>query len=97
MKLPVHLWDPSLLSRVQLPEGQFYDWELDDCAVETTSGQRVGRVREVMRVEGGVEMLVVEGDKRREHLIPMVQSIVIDIDTAQKRILIDPPPGLLEL
>ena len=50
-----------------------------------------------MRVEVGVEMLVVEGDKRREHLIPMVQSIVIDIDTAQKRILIDPPPGLLEL
>ena len=50
-----------------------------------------------MRVGGGVEMLVVESDERHEHLIPMVQSIVIDIDTARKRIRIDPPQGLLEL
>ena len=84
-------------SRVQLPEGQFYDWELQECVVETTSGNLVGRVRNVMRVGGGVEMLVVESDERHEHLIPMVQSIVIDIDTARKKIRIDPPQGLLEL
>jgi 16S rRNA processing protein RimM len=84
-------------NRVQLPEGQFYDWELENCVVETTSGKQVGHVRNVMRVGGGVEMLVVESDERREHLIPMVQSIVVDIDTAHKRIQIDPPQGLLEL
>ena len=84
-------------SRVQLPEDQFYDWELEKCVVETTSGELIGHVRDVMRVGGGVEMLVVESDKKHEHLIPMVQSIVIDIDTARKRIRIDPPQGLLEL
>ena len=42
-------------------------------------------------------MLVVESDDSHEHLIPMVQSIVIDIDTGRKRIRIDPPQGLLEL
>jgi ribosomal 30S subunit maturation factor RimM len=50
-----------------------------------------------MRVGGGVEMLVVESDESHDHLIPMVQSIVIDIDTTRKRIRIDPPQGLLEL
>ncbi len=84
-------------SRVELPEGQFYDWELEGCVVETTSGKLVGHVREVMRAGGGVEMLVVESDERHEHLIPMVQSIVVEIDTARKRIRIDPPEGLLEL
>lgn len=84
-------------SRVQLPEDQFYDWELEKCIVETAGGQHVGRVREVMRVGGGVELLVVESDDNHEHLIPMVQSIVIEIDKVRKRIRIDPPPGLLEL
>lgn len=84
-------------SRVQLPEGQFYDWELEECLVETTSGKLIGHVRDVMRVGGGVEMLVVESVEKQEHLIPMVQSIVIDIDMERKRIRIDPPQGLLEL
>jgi 16S rRNA processing protein RimM len=83
--------------RVQLQAGEFYDWELQECVVETTTGKLVGQVRNVMRVGGGVEMLVVESDDSHEHLIPMVQSIVIDIDTVRKRIRIDPPPGLLEL
>jgi ribosomal 30S subunit maturation factor RimM len=42
-------------------------------------------------------MLVVENAQEREHLIPMVQTIVVDIDKVRKRIRIDPPQGLLEL
>ena len=84
-------------SRVPLPEGQFYDWELEDCVVETMTGEQIGRVRDVLRVGGGVEMLVVENAQEHEHLIPMVQTIVLDIDKVRKRILIDPPQGLLEL
>lgn len=84
-------------SRVQLPEGQFYDWELEGSVVETINGKLVGYVREVMRVAGGVEMLVVEAADGHEHLIPMVQTMVIEIDTVRKRIRIDPPQGLLEL
>jgi 16S rRNA processing protein RimM len=83
--------------RVRLPDGQFYDWELEGCVVETMNGKSIGHVTSVMRVGGGVEMLAVETNERYEHLIPMVQSIVIEIDTARKRIRIDPPQGLLEL
>ncbi len=82
--------------RVQLSAGEFYDWELEGCSVEIENGSPIGKVREVMRT-GGVELLVVEDETRREHLIPMAQSIVVDIDLAKRRILIDPPDGLLDL
>lgn len=82
--------------RVQLAAGQFYDWELEGCSVEIEHGSAIGKVREVMRT-GGVELLVVEDGTRREHLIPMAQSIVVDIDLSRRKILIDPPDGLLDL
>jgi 16S rRNA processing protein RimM len=82
--------------RVELDEDQFYDWELEGCSVEIEHGPSIGTVREVMRT-GGVELLVVEDDTRREHFIPMAQTIVVGIDVAAKKILIDPPDGLLDL
>jgi 16S rRNA processing protein RimM len=82
--------------RVELSKGEFYDWELEGCSVEVRDGLAIGSVREVMRT-GGVELLVVEDDARREHLIPMAQSIVVHIDISRKKILIDPPDGLLDL
>jgi 16S rRNA processing protein RimM len=92
-----HEFAVSESDRVILPEGHFYNWELQNFVVETVKGTPIGHVRGVMRVGEGVEMLVVENDKKHEHLIPMVQSIVVDIDVARRRIRIDPPEGLLEL
>lgn len=82
--------------RVQLSSDEFYDWELEGCSVEIEHGSAIGKVREVMRT-GGVELLVVEDEARREHLIPMAQSIVVEIDLSRRIILIDPPEGLLDL
>jgi 16S rRNA processing protein RimM len=82
--------------RVPLPEDYFYHWELEGCSVETTGGNKVGKVREVMRT-GGVELLVVADESGRDYLVPMAAAIVIAIDTASKSIVIDPPEGLLEL
>ncbi|HAF16150.1 MAG TPA: 16S rRNA processing protein RimM [Blastocatellia bacterium] len=82
--------------RVQLAEDEFYDWELEGCSVEVKDGPAIGNVREVMRT-GGVELLVVEDEARREHLIPLAQAIVVEVDVPRKKILIDPPEGLLDL
>lgn len=83
--------------RVELPEGHFYDWELTGFSVETIEGDRIGTVQEVMRIGGGVDMLVIRNDKQQEQLIPMVESIVLNIDSNRQLIRIDPPEGLLEL
>ena len=82
--------------RVELAEGEYYDWELAGCLVEDGSGAEVGSVREIMRT-GGVELLVIENDAGREFLIPLAGSIVTQIDIAGKKIVVDPPEGLLEL
>jgi len=82
--------------RVQLAQDEFYDWELEGCSVENGPGSVIGKVREVMRT-GGVELLIVEDQSQREILIPMAQSIILEIDISGKRILIDPPEGLLDL
>jgi 16S rRNA processing protein RimM len=79
---------------VELEEGEFFDWQLEGCRVETVDGQPVGTVREVMRT-GGTEILVVDGE--REYLIPFAESICVGVDVEAKTIRIDPPDGLLDL
>ena len=82
--------------RVELPAGQFYEWELAGCSVSTVAGKQIGNVREIMRT-GGVDTLVVENDRHEDYLVPLTEAIVTRIDVVEKTILIDPPEGLLEL
>lgn len=83
--------------RVNLQEGYFYDWELEGCLVESDDGTPVGTVKEVMRLGGEIEMLAVVDTDGVTRLIPLVESIVRDVDVSKRKIRIDPPPGLLEL
>ena len=78
---------------VDLDDGEYFDWQLAGCKVETTNGVTIGTVRELMRT-GGTEILVVDGDK--EYLIPFAATICVEVDVENKLIRIDPPDGLLE-
>jgi 16S rRNA processing protein RimM len=75
-------------------EGQFYPWQLEGAAVETRDGQRVGRF---VGIESGAQDLWVVDDGTRRRLIPAVASIVVEVSVVDRRIVIDPPEGLLEL
>jgi 16S rRNA processing protein RimM len=77
-----------------LAEGQFYPWQLEGAVVETRDGRPVGRF---VRVESGAQDLWVVEDGDRQRLIPAVPSIVVEVSVADRRIVIDPPEGLLEL
>jgi DNA-binding NtrC family response regulator len=46
---------------VELESDEFYDWQLEGCAIETVDGTEIGKVRELMRTGAG-EILVVDGD-----------------------------------
>ena len=79
---------------VELDTGEFYDWQLVGCDVDTVSGVAIGKVREVMRT-GGTENLVVAGQDK-EFLIPFAESICVKVEIEERKIVIDPPDGLLE-
>lgn len=81
--------------RVPLPEDHYYDWELEGCEVKVGNAV-IGKVSSVLRT-GGAEILVITDEKGSERLIPLADSIVVEIDTAAKTIVVDPPEGLLEL
>lgn len=78
-----------------LEDGTYYHHQLVGCAVWTAGGEPMG---EVVRVDGGSagSLLVVAGP-RGEILIPLAVDICREIDVPGRRIVIDPPEGLLEL
>ena len=80
---------------VELPEDTYYDFDLIGCEAVATGGQHLGHVVEVQNF-GAAPLLVVR-DGARELLIPLVLSICVEIDTGRKRIVVNPPEGLLDL
>lgn len=81
----------------ELPDDpeEFYDHQLADLDVYTPDGGHVGRVTEVAHLPGQ-DLLVVRQEDGGEAMIPFVTEIVPEIDLEQQRVVIDPPPGLLD-
>ncbi|HXG03573.1 MAG TPA: ribosome maturation factor RimM [Candidatus Binatia bacterium] len=75
--------------------GRFYPWQLEGARVTTEDGREVGRV---VRIEPAPaqDLWVVAADDR-EHLVPAVPEIVVDVDVRAGRVVIRPPEGLLDL
>jgi len=82
-------------SRPALPEGHYYHDALIGCDVETVAGQAVGQVTRIDAF-GSAPLLVVT-DGRHEVLIPLAEAICVRIDPVGRRIVIDPPEGLLDV
>ena len=75
--------------------GRFYPWQLEGARVVTEDGVDVGRLT---RIEPGpTQDLWVVQAADREHLVPAVPDIVVDVDVAAQRVVIRPPDGLLDL
>jgi len=77
------------------PEGSFYPWQIEGARVTTEDGRLVGHVTGIEQ-SGAQDLWVVAGEGR-EHLIPAVPDIIVDVDVAAGRVVIRPPEGLLEL
>jgi 16S rRNA processing protein RimM len=77
-------------------EDGWYEDELVGLAVVDTTGATVG---EVAGLETGTaqDLLVVTLAGGGQALVPFVEAIVPEVDLEAGRVVIDPPPGLLEL
>jgi 16S rRNA processing protein RimM len=79
-----------------LGAGHYYVHDLRGCRVETSSGDEIGRVSDVL-FGGGPPVLIVTDAEGREVMVPLAEEICRTINPAEGRIVIDPPGGLIEL
>lgn len=79
-----------------LAEGEVFYHQLLGLEVVTAEGEVVGRVREVYDTEPA-HLLEVRAESGRQHLVPFSERIVRKVDLEARRLVIQPPAGLLEL
>ena len=70
-------------------------WQLVGCTVTTEDGREIGRVTGIEPAPA--QDLWAVSDGTTERLIPAVPEIVIDVSLAERRVVIRPPDGLLDL
>lgn len=86
--------DPARLPAPDVDE--IYHHEVPGWAVDDVAGARVGTVLGVFSGPGG-DLLEVAREGRDSVFVPFVAAIVTTIDRAGRRLVIDPPEGLLDL
>ena len=95
MALAGHLVALPRDQALPLPPGHVYPWQLIGCRVVTDDGRPVGELSGI-EPSPAHDLWAVRG-AGREHLIPAVPEIVVEVDVDARRIVIRPPEGLLEL
>lgn len=81
---------------VPLPDGTYYVFDLVGSVVYDEGGGRLGVLTDVITTAGN-DVYVVTNDEGAEILIPAVKHVVKRVDVASRVIVVDPPPGLLDI
>lgn len=77
-------------------EDAWYERDLVGLAVVTVAGEPVGEVSGLEN-RPAQDLLVVRLADGREARVPFVAALVPEVDVEAGRVVIDPPPGLLDL
>ncbi len=77
----------------QLADDEFYWYQLIGLIVSTIEGRHLGTMESVFS-NGAQEIMVIKGDDN-EYLVPLTDDIIVEQD--EEKLVIDPPPGLLEI
>ncbi len=78
-----------------LEEGETFYHDLLGMEVVTVDGQRVGEVIEIYELKPA-DLLEIRGPER-DFMIPFIAEMIQSVSVADNRIVLDPPPGLLEV
>ncbi|MFI5180269.1 MAG: ribosome maturation factor RimM [Thermoanaerobaculia bacterium] len=76
------------------PEGYVFQHEAIGLAVVAAGGERLGTVRDLIHVAGRPVLILETARGVRE--VPFSRPIVVAVDLAERRIVLDPPAGLLD-
>jgi 16S rRNA processing protein RimM len=78
-----------------LNPGEYYYYQTLGLDVFDPEGQWIGTITQIWSKEGG-DLYVVKGSEK-EYLIPAVKEMIEKVDFPGRKIIINPPPGLLDL
>lgn len=76
-----------------LPEGEWWAFQLEGCRVRTASGRALGTVTEVIPNPAN-DLWVAVDDEGRETLVPALADVLIDVDIDAREIVVADVPGL---
>ena len=78
----------------ELDDGEYYWFDLIGLETYTDDGQFIGIVESL--IDRSMQSLLVVKNEDKEHLIPLIEPIVKEIDLENSKIIITPIEGLLE-
>jgi len=76
-----------------LPDGSWWDHQIEGCMVATDTGLELGMVREVIHTMANDVWSAVD-DSGIETLIPVLKDVLVSADVEAKRIIVREIPGL---
>ena len=79
---------------VPLEEGEFYLYQLIGLHVQTTGGEILGSIKDVLET-GANDVYVVNSPRYGEILIPVTDETVVETDIEQGLVIVNLPDGLL--
>ena len=94
------LWVGSILYLAErdldsLPAGEYYHYQVVGLEVFDITGEHIGVITGTWSTPGG-ELYVVKGAVK-EHLIPAAKEFIEKVDFVARKMVINPPKGLLDL
>lgn len=82
--------------KITLPENHFFIYDLLGSQVFDTQSNLIGTIVDVLQGASNDIYVVKDIQKSKEYLIPAVKQFIVDVNTADKKIVIDPIEGMIE-
>ena len=84
--------------RAPLEDGAIYIADLIGCTlIDSRTAAEVGKIIDVDRESSATPLLVIQTAAKEEALVPFAKAFHPTFDTAEKRLTMELPEGLLEL
>jgi 16S rRNA processing protein RimM len=77
----------------ELPQGEYWPFQLEGCSVTTQAGRYLGKVSDVIPNPAN-DLWVAADEEGGETLVPALRDVVVEVDVGEKRIVVRDIPGL---
>jgi 16S rRNA processing protein RimM len=76
-----------------LPEGVYYRWQILGLEVISDQDEHLGKVEQILET-GANDVYLVRDESGNELLLPAIESVILQVDLEQGRLLVHLLPGL---